>query len=67
MFLRPLAPMACHTSELRFIALTTGVLSVDGVRVVDISASPSVTTECRDLPSVVSLRRPNPSSAKNST
>lgn len=53
---RPLAPLACHTTELRFIALTTGVLNVEGVRVVDISTNPSETTECRDLPSIISVQ-----------
>jgi len=47
----PLAPNACHTAELRFIALATGVLTVEGVRVVDLMTNE--VTECRDLPTVI--------------
>lgn len=50
---RPLLPSACHTAELRFIALATGVLNVEGVRVVDLVTNE--TTDCRDLPSIVSM------------
>lgn len=50
---RPLLPSACHTAELRFIALATGVLNVEGVRVVDLVTNE--TTDCRDLPSIVSV------------
>ncbi|KAF8476046.1 TRAPP trafficking subunit Trs65-domain-containing protein, partial [Kalaharituber pfeilii] len=53
----PLAPLACHTTELRFIALTAGVLNVEAVRIVDITTSVHETTECRDLPSIISIRR----------
>lgn len=49
----PLLPSACHTAELRFIALATGVLNVEGVRVVDLVTNE--TTDCRDLPSIVSV------------
>lgn len=48
---RPLAPNACHTAELRFIALATGVLTIEGVRVVDLMTNDI--TECRELPTVV--------------
>ncbi|KAK6335597.1 hypothetical protein TWF696_002364 [Orbilia brochopaga] len=47
----PLAPNACHTAELRFIALATGVLTIEGVRVVDLMTNDH--TECRELPTVV--------------
>ncbi|KAF3905444.1 hypothetical protein ABW20_dc0103236 [Dactylellina cionopaga] len=47
----PLAPNACHTAELRFIALATGVLTIEGVRVVDLMTNEI--TECRELPTVV--------------
>ncbi|KAK6515479.1 hypothetical protein TWF506_007813 [Arthrobotrys conoides] len=47
----PLAPNACHTAELRFIALATGVLTIEGVRVVDLMTNDI--TECRELPTVV--------------
>lgn len=46
-------PSACHTAELRFVPLTTGLLSVEGVRVVDLNTNE--TTECRELPSIVSV------------
>ncbi|KAF3909863.1 hypothetical protein ABW21_db0205738 [Orbilia brochopaga] len=47
----PLAPNACHTADLRFIALATGVLTIEGVRVVDLMTNDDTT--CRDLPTVV--------------
>lgn len=50
---RPLLPSACHTAELRFIALATGVLNVEGVRVLDLVTNE--TTDCRELPSIVSV------------
>ncbi|KAK6544409.1 hypothetical protein TWF694_001104 [Orbilia ellipsospora] len=49
----PLAPNACHTAELRFIALATGVLTIEGVRVVDLMTNEI--TECRELPTVVCI------------
>lgn len=52
---RPLMPSACHTTELRFVPLTTGLLTLEGVRVIDISTNE--TTECKDLPSIVSVGR----------
>ncbi|EWC48376.1 hypothetical protein DRE_02145 [Drechslerella stenobrocha 248] len=50
----PLAPNACHTAELRFIALATGVLTIEGVRVVDLMTNDI--TECRELPTVKAMR-----------
>ena len=50
---RPLMPSACHTTELRFVPLTTGLLTLDGVRVIDMNTNE--TTECKDLPSIVSV------------
>jgi hypothetical protein len=50
---RPLVPSACHTAELKFVPLTTGLLRVEGVRVVDLNSNE--TTDCRDLPSIVSV------------
>ncbi|KAL7276511.1 hypothetical protein RUND412_000502 [Rhizina undulata] len=49
----PLLPSACHTAELRFVALVVGVLTLEGVRVVDLVSNE--TTECRELPSIVAL------------
>jgi len=49
----PLMPSACHTTELSFVPLTTGLLSLEGVRVVDLNTNE--TTECKELPSIVSV------------
>ncbi|KAI5792364.1 TRAPP trafficking subunit Trs65-domain-containing protein [Pyronema domesticum] len=49
----PLMPSACHTTELKFVPLTTGLLTMEGVRVVDLQTNE--TTECRELPSIVSV------------
>lgn len=46
-------PSACHTTELSFVPLTTGLLTLEGVRVVDLNTNE--TTECKDLPSIVSV------------
>jgi len=51
----PLAPNACHNAELRFIALATGVLNLDGIRVVDLLTNEI--TDCRDLPSIVCVNK----------
>jgi hypothetical protein len=47
----PLAPGACHTVELRFVALKRGVLGCEVVRVVDLATQEHV--DVRDLPMVV--------------
>lgn len=47
----PLAPEACAVVELRFLALKTGVLGVEAVRVVDLGTQEHV--DVRDLPVVV--------------
>lgn len=47
----PLAPGACHITELRFVALVKGVVGVDAVRVVDLGSQEHV--DVRDLPSIV--------------
>ena len=49
-------PSACHTAELRFVPLATGLLSIEGVRVVDLNSNE--TTDCKDLPCIVSIARP---------
>lgn len=46
-----LSPGACYTAELKFLALSSGVLSVDALRVVDLSTQEA--TDIQDLPSVV--------------
>lgn len=47
----PLAPSACHMTELRFMALQSGVLGLEAVRVVDLGTQEHV--DIKDLPSVV--------------
>ncbi|KAA8895525.1 TRAPP trafficking subunit Trs65-domain-containing protein [Sphaerosporella brunnea] len=54
----PLMPSACHTTELKFVPLTTGLLTLEGVRVVDLNTNE--TTECRELPSIVSVGKRTP-------
>ncbi|KAK8872903.1 TRAPP trafficking subunit Trs65-domain-containing protein [Apiospora arundinis] len=47
----PLAPGSCHVVELRFMALKSGIVSVDAVRVVDLGSTEHV--DIRDLPTVL--------------
>lgn len=47
----PLAPGACYEVQLKFLALRTGVVGVEAVRVVDLGSSEHV--DIKDLPSVV--------------
>ncbi|KAI1416981.1 TRAPP trafficking subunit Trs65-domain-containing protein [Hypoxylon sp. FL1857] len=47
----PLAPGACHVAELRFLALKEGIVSVEAVRVVDLTNNEHV--DIRDLPTVI--------------
>ncbi|KAK8048945.1 hypothetical protein PG994_010675 [Apiospora phragmitis] len=47
----PLAPGSCHLVELRFMALNSGIVGVDAVRVVDIGSTEHV--DIRDLPTVL--------------
>lgn len=48
---RQLSSGSCYTADLKFIALSAGVLSVESVRVIDLATSE--TADIRDLPSVV--------------
>ncbi|KAF1956244.1 hypothetical protein CC80DRAFT_71982 [Byssothecium circinans] len=50
-----LAPSACYTADLKFIALAAGVLSVDALRVVDLATNE--TTDIRDLPAIVAVEK----------
>ncbi|KAF2637082.1 hypothetical protein P280DRAFT_458864 [Massarina eburnea CBS 473.64] len=50
-----LAPGACFTANLKFIALTAGVLSVDALRVVDLATNE--TSDIRDLPAIAALEK----------
>lgn len=52
---RHLAPGACYTAELKFLALTSGVLAVDAVRVVDLATQEA--SDVRDLPSMIALEK----------
>jgi hypothetical protein len=47
----PLAPGSCHVVELRFLALKSGIVGVEAVRVVDLSSTEHV--DIRELPVVV--------------
>jgi len=47
----PLAPSACHTIDLRFMALTGGVFELEAIRVIDVATQDHV--DIRDLPSIV--------------
>jgi hypothetical protein len=47
----PLAPSACHTIELRFMALRGGVIGLDAVRVIDLGTQEHV--DITDLPSII--------------
>jgi hypothetical protein len=47
----PLAPLACHDVELKFMALKTGVVGVDAVRVIDLGTQEHV--DIKDLPSIL--------------
>jgi hypothetical protein len=46
-----LSPGSCYTADLKFLPLSTGVLGVESVRVVDLATNETV--EIRELPSVV--------------
>jgi hypothetical protein len=47
----PLAPSACHTIELRFMALRSGIIGLDAVRVIDLATQEHI--DITDLPSIV--------------
>jgi len=57
---RHLAPGASYTADMKFIALTAGVLSVDAVRVVDLGTNE--TSDVRDLPAIVAVEHEEVSS-----
>jgi hypothetical protein len=54
-----LAPGASYTAEMKFIALSVGVLSVDAVRIVDLGTNE--TSDVRDLPAIVARELENAS------
>ena len=52
---RQLAPGSCYTADLKFIALSAGVQSVESVRVIDLATNE--TADVRDLPSIVAVEQ----------
>lgn len=50
---RQLSPGSCYTADLKFLALSAGVLSVESIRVVDLVTNEAV--DIRELPSVVAV------------
>ncbi|KAF2866716.1 TRAPP trafficking subunit Trs65-domain-containing protein [Massariosphaeria phaeospora] len=50
-----LAPGACYTAEIRFVALSSGVLGVEAVRLVDLATQE--TSDIRDLPTIVAIEK----------
>jgi hypothetical protein len=50
---RQLSPGSCYTADLRFLALSVGVLSVESIRVIDLNTNEAV--DIRDLPSIVAV------------
>jgi hypothetical protein len=50
----PLAPNACHTVELKFMAMRAGVLRLEAVRVVDLGTNEHV--DVTDLPVIVCMQ-----------
>lgn len=50
---RQLSPGSCYTADIKLLALTAGVLSVESIRVVDLVTNEAV--DIRDLPSVVAV------------
>ena len=52
----PLAPSSCYEVELRFMALRTGIVSLEAVRVVDLGTQEHV--DIKDLPSIIVSSHP---------
>jgi hypothetical protein len=50
---RQLSPGSCYTADLRFLALSAGVLSVESIRVIDLATNE--TADIRELPSIVAV------------
>lgn len=47
----PVAPGACHVTELQFLALREGIVGLDAIRVVDLGSQEHV--DIRDLPTMI--------------
>lgn len=50
---RPLAAGACFMTEIKFVALATGVLNLDSLRIVDLGTQDAV--DVKDLPDIVAV------------
>ncbi|KAH6685278.1 TRAPP trafficking subunit Trs65-domain-containing protein, partial [Plectosphaerella plurivora] len=51
----PLAPGACHVTEMKFVALKAGLVSMDAIRVIDLGTQEHV--DIRDLPVMIISER----------
>jgi len=51
--IRQLSPGSCYTADLKFLALSAGVLFVESIRVVDLVSNEAV--DIHDLPSIVAV------------
>lgn len=47
----PLAPGSCHVVELRFMAVKTGILGIEAVRIVDLNSGEHV--DIREVPTII--------------
>jgi hypothetical protein len=50
-----LAPGSCYRADLKFLALSAGVVSVESVRVIDLATNE--TADIRELPSIVAVEK----------
>ncbi|KAF2131595.1 hypothetical protein P153DRAFT_286183 [Dothidotthia symphoricarpi CBS 119687] len=50
-----LSPGSCYTADLKFLALSSGVLSVESVRIIDLATNE--TADIHNLPSVVAVEK----------
>jgi len=57
-----LASGASYTADLKFLALSAGVLSIDAVRVVDLATNE--TSDIRDVPTIVAVAHEADAEAK---
>lgn len=57
MLCRQLSPGSCYTADLKFVALSAGVLTVECVRVIDLATNE--TADIRDLPKIVATKEEN--------
>lgn len=55
----PLLPGTCHSTEIKLLALATGPLHLEAVRLVDVNTNE--TTDIRDLPDILADDQPRAS------